>query len=204
MDTIKKIETELLGITKVAANAQQLSSELDLSDNLKNAVSILVDIGRTATTAFVGAGVEIRVEVSEKASGNDAWVPIATHACEIVAASQITADGNEAAGSTVIECGATLPAAGDIIFWEHTTLANSEWGKVVTIVSIGGSESFTLQDGLTNAQLAAKSIYNKGEHIVFLLDCSIYTRLRVVINNNNGATNAQVAARVAAITKQEI
>lgn len=205
---IKTIETELLAITQVAANAQQLSSELDLSDNLKNIVAIFIDHGRTATTAFVGAGTEYRVEASFKApttppSGapNDAWVTIASRVCDIAAATAITADGAEAAGQTSIEIGANTPAVNDICFWENATIANSEWMKVVAIST---GVTFTIQDGLTNAQAAAKTIYNKGERISFLLDCTAYTRIRVVVNNNNGSTNAAIDCRVAAITSQEL
>ncbi len=208
MPKIKKIETELLAITQVAANAQQISSELDLSDNGKNLVALLVDIGRTATTAFVGAGTEIRVEASFKAptdgiSGapNDAWVTVASYVCAITAADAITADGAEAAGQTSIEIGANTPAVNDIVFWENATIGNSEWGKVV---AISAGVSFTLQSGLSNAQAAAKLIYNKAERWAPLLDCSAYTRLRVVINNNNGSTNVAIDARVSAITQQEL
>ena len=197
----KIIETELLGITQVAANAQQLSSVLDLSDNLKNIVAIFIDHGRTATTAFVGAGTEYRVEASQKASGNDAWIPIATRVCGIAAASEITADGNEAAGESVIDIGATTPVVNDVLFWENATIANSEWIKVTAIAA---GVSFTCQNGLTNAQTAAKKIYNKGERFAFLLDCTAYTRLRVVVNNNNGSTNVAIDCRVAAITSQEL
>mgnify|MGYP001617154238 CR=1 FL=1 len=198
---IKTIETELLAITQVAANAQQLSSELDLSANLKNIVALCVMIGRTATTAFVGAGTEIRVEASFKATGNDAWVTIASYTCAIAAATEITADGAEAAGQTLIEIGANTPVVNDIVFWENATIGSSEWGKVV---AISAGVSFTLQDGLTIAQAAAKLIYNKGEKWAPLLDCTGYTRIRVVINNNNGTTNVAVDVRVSAITAQEL
>ena len=197
---VKTIQTELLAITAVAADAQQKSSELALTGIKKAAV--FIDHGRTATTAFVGAGTEYRVEVSEKASGNDAWRTLASVPCGIVAASEITADGNEAAAQTVIECGATYPALGDIVFWENATLANSEWGKVVARVVTGGSESFTLQDGLTNAQTAAKLIYNKAEQFVLNLDVEVFTRMRVIVNNNNGTTNVAIKSRVACITEK--
>lgn len=196
----KTIQTELLAITAVAADAQQKSSELALTGIKKAA--ILIDHGRTATTAFVVAGTEYRVEASQKATGNDAWVSIASHVCAIAAATETTADGDEAAAETVVLCDANYPALGDIIFWENATLANSEWGKVVARVVGAGSESFTLQDGLTNAQALAKKIYNKGERIAFLLDVEAYTRLRVVVNNNNGTTNAAIKARVACITEK--
>ena len=194
----KTIETELLGITLVAAGAQQLSAELALT-NMKKA-TIYIDHGRTATTAFVVAGTEYRIEASQKATGNDTWRTIASVECIITAATAITADGNEAAGQTLIEIGANTPAIGDILFWQKTApnLAQSEWMKVVAIV---GGTSFTIPDGLTNAQLAAEIIYNKAEQFVLSLDVSSFTRLRVVVNNNNGTTNVEVASRIAAITQ---
>jgi len=193
----KRIETELLAITKVAANGQQKSSELALTNIEK--VAILISHGRTATTAFVVAGTEYRIEVSEKASGDDAWRAIASAVCGIAAATEITADGNEAAGEVEIDIGANTPVVNDIIFWENTTLANSEWMKVVAIT---GGTDFTMLDALTNSQTAAKKIYSKGEQFVLSLDVSDFTRLRVVVNNNNGSTNAQVASRIAAIVQR--
>ncbi len=191
------IQTELLAITAVAADAQQKSSELSLVGIKKAAV--FIDHGRTAATAFVGAGTEYRVEVSEKATGNDTWRTIASHVCGIATASQITADGAEAIGQTVIEIGATTPAVGDILFWENATLALSEWMKVVAIAA---GTTFTILDGLTNAQAAAKLIYNQAEQRVLLLDVEAYTRMRVVVNNNNGSTNVAIKSRIACITEK--
>jgi len=193
----KTIQTELLAPTLVAANAQQLSAELDLA-NIKKA-TIYIDHGRTAVTAFVGAGTEYRIEGSQKATGNDTWRTIASVECIITLATAITADGNEAAGTTVIDIGANTPAVGDIVFWRNGTLALSEWMKVVAIT---GGTDFTIQDGLTNPQLAAQLIYNKAEQFVLTLDVNSFTRLRVVANNNNGTTNVGVISRVAAITQE--
>jgi len=192
----KTIQSELLAITAIAAGAQQKSSILALTGIKKAAV--FIDHGRTATTAFVGAGTEYRVEVSEKATGNDAWRTLASVVCAITAASEITADGNEAAGESVIDIGATTPALGDIIFWENATIANSEWIKVAAIVA---GTSFTCLDDLTNAQTAAQKIYNKAEQFVLNLDVEPFTRMRVVANNNNGSTNAAIVSRVACITE---
>lgn len=194
----RTIQTELLAITSVAANAQQKSSELSLADIRK--VAIMINHGRTATTAFVVAGTEYRIEVSEKASGDDTWNTLASVVAEITAASEITADAGEAAGQTLIEIGTTTPAVNDIVFWQNTTLANSEWGKVVAIVA---STSFTLLDGLTNAQTTDYKIYNKGMTTVLVLDVEAFSRLRVVVNNNNGTTNAAIVCRIAAITSGE-
>ena len=195
----KTIQTELLAITKVAANAQQKSSVLALT-NMKK-VAILIDHGRTATTAFVVSGTEYVIQASQKASGDDTWRAIASVVCDITAASEITADGDEAAGETVIDIGTTNPAKGDVVFWENATLGNSEWMRVVSVTDGGAGSTFTIRDGLTNAQAAAKKIYNKGEHFVLSLDVSAFTRLRVVVNNNAGTTNAVVASRIACITQ---
>lgn len=192
----KTIQTELLAPTAVAANAQQLSSVLALA-NVKKA-TIFVDHGRTATTAFVGAGTEYRIEASQKAAGNDTWVPLASVVCDIAAATAITADGNEATGETVIDIGANTPAKGDYIFWQNANLALCDWGKVVAITA---GVDFTLQDGLTNAQLAAQLIYNKAERFALSLDVEAFTRMRVVVNNNNGTTNVNIVSRVACITQ---
>ena len=80
----KTIETELQAIVAVAADAQSISSTLTLTDMRK--VAIFIDHGRDATSAFVGAGTEYRVEVSEKATGNDTWRPIASATAAITAA----------------------------------------------------------------------------------------------------------------------
>ena len=194
---LKTIQTELLAITAVAADAQQKSSELDLT-NISTA-TILIDHGRTATTAFVVAGTEYAVQVSQKATGNDTWRTIASVVCDITAASEITAAGAEAAGQTVIETASTTGlAAGDIVFWVNTTLANSEWGKIVSLIT---NTSFTLLDGLTNAQAAAQKIYNKAQQFALSFNVTGFTRLRVVVNNANGTTNAAIKSRIACITE---
>lgn len=197
---VKTVQAELKGITNVAANAQSISSELDLSGQQKKVI-IYIDHGRTAATAFVGAGTEYRIEVSQKRSGDDTWVPIASVVAEIDAATAIVMDGSEAAGSTVIECGAGLPAVGDYVYFKNGTIANSEWAKVVAIVSTGGSESFTIQNGLTNTQ-AAITLYNKARRFAIQLDVEPFVRLRVVCNNNNGSTNQAIDWRCAATTQE--
>lgn len=193
----KQIQTELQAITAVNANAQSISSTLDVTNY--NEAIIFIDHARDAATAFIGAGTEYRVEVSEKASGNDTWRTLYSVVCDITAASSIVMDAQEAAGATQIETGATLPAAGDIVFFKNATIANSEWAKVVSIVTTGGSESFTIQYGLTNTQ-AAITLYNKAEHFVISVPLKNVIRLNVVCNNNNGTTNQNIVWRCACIT----
>lgn len=112
---VKTIETELLPITAIDASSNTISSVLDVSD--VRVAKIFIDHARNAAGAFVGAGTEYRVQVSEKATGNDAWRTESSVVCGIAAPSEIDPDGAEAAGQTLIEIGATTPAVGDIVFY---------------------------------------------------------------------------------------
>jgi hypothetical protein len=194
----KTIETELQAISTLAANVNAVSSVLDVS--AKSTATIFIDHARDAATAFVGAGTEYRVEISERATGNCCWRTLYSVVCDITAASSIVMDAQEAAAATQIETGATLPAVGDIVFFKNATIANSEWSKVISRVTTGGSESFTILDGLTNIQPAI-TLFNKAEQFVLSLNVKGATRLRVVANNNNGTTNQNIVWRCAAITE---
>ena len=193
------IRSELLGITAVAAGAQQISSTLDISKY--QYITLFIDHARDEAAAFVGAGTEYKIQVSEKASGSDTWRTLTSAVCDITAASDIIMDGNEAAGQTIIETGATLPAVNDIVFFKNATIANSEWVRVTEIDNTGGTEHFHISDGLTNAQAQLAHIYNKAEQFVISLTNTAYTRLRVVVNNANGSTNKAIVCRVAVITR---
>ena len=192
----KTVETELLAATAVAADAQQKSSVLDLT-SIRD-LTLFISHGRTATGAFVGAGTEYRVEASAKATGNDAWLPLASVICGIAAATEITADANEAAGQTLIEIGVNTPAVGDICFWQNNSVDLSEWLKVVAIAA---GTTFTCQDGLTTAQAAAVKIYNQGEIFTLNFNTRSYKRLRVIVNNNNGTTNQAIVSKIAATSE---
>ena len=193
----KTIQTELLVITAIAADTQQKSSTLDVSSIDKAA--IFIDHARDIATAFVGNGTEYRIEVSEKATGNDTWRTLYSVVCGITAASSIVMDETEPAAETEIKTAATLPSIGDSVFFKNATLSNSEWAKVIAIDASGGTEHFDILDGLTNSQ-AAITLYNKSEQFVLNIDLKVYTRLRVIVNNNNGTTNQAIVARVACIT----
>src|SRR3990167_2151482 len=173
VSNVETIETELLAHTAVAASAQAISSVLSLAGIKK--VTVFIDHGRAATTAWNAVGTEYRVEASEKASGNDTWRTLASVVASSVVASSISASGDEAAGQTVIQTvSATTLVAGQIIYWANSvTVASGEWGK---IVSVAAGTSITLQDGLTNGQDSDTSIYNQGEHFVLVLGVESLTR----------------------------
>ena len=116
----KTIQTELLAITAIAADVQQKSSTLNIASI--DRLLIFIDHACDAATAFVGNGTEYRIEVSEKASGNDTWRTLYSVVCGIAAASDIVMDEQEPAAETEIKTGATLPAIGDIVFFKNATI----------------------------------------------------------------------------------
>lgn len=195
---IRTIQSELLAITAIAADAQQKSSILDVE--FMDQILVFIDHARDHASAFVGNGTEYRVEVSEKATGNDTWRVLYSVVCGIAAPSDIATDETEPVAETEISCGATLPAAGDYVFFKNATIGNSEWVTVIAIDASGGTEHFDISDGLTNEQAAIAHVYNKAEHFALNLDLKTATRLRVVVNNAKGTTNRAIVSRIAAIT----
>lgn len=192
----KTIQTELIAITNVAAAAQSISSELSCATNL--AAMIFIDVAPEATNT---PGTEFRIEVSQKASGNDTWVPVTRFLSTTATCNSSAVDGTEAAGQTVIEEATTTGLAlGQIIFFKNSTIGNSEWGKLVAFTA---STSFTLQDGITNAQTGS-TWYNMGERFVAQVDLSCIKRLRVVCNNAYAASSVAVNWRCACITCDSI
>jgi len=194
----KTIQTPLKDYTALAANLQSESLELDLT-NIKK-VSLFIQHARDAANAFVGAGTEYRVLVSSKATGDDGWFPLISVVADIAAASAIATDADEAVGQTRIECGSTVPAVGDFVFFKNATIANSEMSKVIARDVTGGSEYFDILNGLTHLQEDG-TYYNKGEKFALSLDVSAFSRLKVVCNNNNGSTNQAIVWKCEAITQ---
>lgn len=189
----KTIQTELKAVTNVSAGAQSISSVLDVSSVF--GVAIYIDVSPEATNT---PGTEFRIETSQKASGDDTWVPIAGTVSTTATVNSHAVDGTENAGATVIEETTTTGLAlGQYIFLKNTTLGNSEWNK---LVALAASTSFTLLDALTNAQTGS-TWYNRGERFPpFNIDCSYYKRLRVVCNNNYGSSPVAVNWRCAVTT----
>lgn len=192
----KLIQTELKAVTLVPPDIQSISSELALDEI--GQVTFFIDHAKDDDDAPVGQGTEYVIQASEKATGNDTWRSLTSFTATITAPTVMTMDAAEAAGQTVIECGATTPAVGDILFFYNSTITNSEWA---TVVGRSNTVSVTLESGLTNAQGGtAATIYTQGEHFVQTIDVESLLRARVICNNTKGTTNRQICWRCAAIT----
>jgi hypothetical protein len=178
--------TSLLSLQSVAASSVLLSSAVSVAT--KYAISVFCHFGRRSATA-AGAGVNFRLEGSSKSSGDGHWYPIATYTTDFVAAEAEAVSGTEAAGSTVIEVASTTNlTAGDIIYFDNGTIANSEWARVKSVVA---ATSVTLEDAITNAQTGA-TLYDRAEIFGFInVPLDAVTRIRLVVD---GASFTQAFA----------
>lgn len=148
----------LLALQSVAASSVALGTAVDVSTKMGGL--IYVRFGRRAATA-AGAGVNIRIEVSFATSADSTWFPIAVFTTAFAATGGDQAvNGTCAAGQKVIALTDTTGfAAGDIVFCDNGTIANSEW---VRVKSISGGASVTVEDDLVNAQTGA-TLYDTAE-----------------------------------------
>ena len=200
VDTLitETIQTELLAITSIAASTQQASTILSMV-GIKKA-TIFIDHARAGSAAFGTQGTEYRVEASQKAAGNDTWRTLASVVASSAAAQTCASSGNYTVGAaTITILSGTALTLGDKYFWVNGAAASCEWMRVA---AISGTASFTIQDGLTNAQAAASAIVGKAEHFVVSLDVESITRLRAMANNNASGTTQAIYARIACITEK--
>ncbi len=186
----KTAGTTLISLQQVAAAATVKSSATDVSTKIS--ATFYVNIGRDVTTALT-AGVDIRIEGSPDSSGDDQWRPLVSGIKTGTVASESEAvTGTEAIGATVIEVASTTNlVAGDQIFFKNTTIGNSEFSRILSIVA---NTSVTIIDALTRAQTGS-TIFDQAEFFVFAnVNLKSVVRVRAIIDNSVGgvAVNAEV------------
>ena len=146
----KSVQTALLANQSVAASSVVISAAFDMSTKLGGMV--FVRFGRRSNAA-AGAGANIRIEASHATSGDNSWYPLAIFTTAFAACEGETVTGTVAAGQKVITVASTTNlTAGDLIFLDNGTIANSEWHRIKSIV---GNTSVTVEDDLVNAQTGA-------------------------------------------------
>src|ERR1041385_2559867 len=131
----------LLSLQSVAASAVLIGSALDVSSLWE--ATVFLHFGRRSATA-AGAGANLRIEGSPKSSGDGQWFPLQIFTTQFAACEAEAVSGTVASGTNVITVASTTNlTAGDIIYIDNGTIANSEWGRVKAIsanVSITRSE----------------------------------------------------------------
>jgi hypothetical protein len=189
------IQTPLLAAQTIAASTNVLSSTVSVIG--VKSVLLFIDHARAATAAFGTNGTEYRVEVSEQATGNDTWSPIASVLCASAVCNSAASSSDCAAGTTLITItsGTAMPTTGYTVFTSGTI----EWVQP-TIAT--GTASFNVLDATRYAHVSATGIFSGGEKFVMNLDVEAATRMRVVVNNIASATTQPIASRIAYNTTQ--
>lgn len=153
----KTASLTLLALQSVAASSVAVGTAVDVSGKLGGLV--YVRFGRRAATA-AGAGVNIRLELSFAASGNNTWFPLAILTTNFAACEAEAVSGTVGSGTNVITVASTTNLViGDLIYIDNGTIANSEWGRIKSLVT---NTSVTIEDNLVNAQTGA-TLYNAAE-----------------------------------------
>ena len=168
----------IITLQSVAASSVLVSSAVDVSTKWK--ASLNVFFGRRSASS-AGAGVNIYIEGSTFASGDDNWATLAQYTTGFAAAEAEAVTGVVAAGATVITCASTTNlTAQDYIYIDNGTIANSEWRRIKSIVA---ATSVTVIDALTNAQTSS-TMYDSAETYNADLDLSSIMRIRVVADGS--------------------
>lgn len=175
----------------IASGAQTIFPAIDVSERLR--VDFGFFFGLDSATAPVG--LQFRVQKSLRSTGTDSWITVDTIVTPVIAPTAIATDGDEAAGSTVIECGASVPVVGDLILFKNATITQSEIREVKSRVITGGSESVTLMEGLSYGQ-AAGTYYTQAQKYSRSYDAVGAARFRVVANNAYAASSPTAVIRV--------
>ena len=194
----KTIQTALLALQSVASGAIVISTVLDVSTAFEAALGIR--FGRRAATALT-VPCYFRIEASFVASGDTNWIPLFTVASDTAAVEAEAATGTNNAGQAVVTVAATANLAdGDFVFIDNTTIANSEWKRIKSIVT---NTSVTFEENLANAQSAgAATLYDGANAWALVVPVLSVKRLRVVVDNSG--TGQAIAVEVTAITADSI
>src|SRR5215203_4124664 len=151
MATFSKTQgVTLLALQSVASNTVLISSAVDVSTKI--AAAFFIHFGRRTASALT-EGMEFRLEASAKSSGNGHWFPLFAVKTNTTAAESEAVTSTVSSGTNVITVASTTNlVAGDAIYIDNGTIANSEFGRIKSIVA---NTSVTIEDNLVNAQTGA-------------------------------------------------
>ena len=120
----KTAGTSVLALQSIASNTVVISSAIDVSTVF--AAFFGIHLGRRTAIALT-LGAIFRIEASVKASGDGYWFPVAQFQSVVTVAEAEACTGTNAAGQNIVTCASTTNiAAGALIFFDNTTIGNSE------------------------------------------------------------------------------
>lgn len=174
---------------EVAQNTVREGATVDVSAAYSYVLHI--DMALSNTTAQTN-GAKIEVQVSSNTSGDEDWSTFTSFIGPTGTANDEAVSGTEAIGATVIECASTTGLYDDDetrwIYFENTTVANSELGFLVSHVT---NTSVTIQDGITNAQTGSTMFDIAKRYVIELPFAAL--RFRVIYDNTRDAAGAAVS-----------
>ncbi len=174
----KTQDISVLSLQSVSANSVVIG---EVSVSTKIAATLIIHFGRRSASSGT-AGVRIRIETSSKASGNGHWGTIAMFETNFAAVEAEAVSGTVNSGTNVITVASTNNlTANDTIYINNSTIGNSEWGRIKSIVS---NTSVTIEDNLVNAQTGS-TIYDTAEIFTANLRLESMDRIRVVVDGSS-------------------
>lgn len=182
--------TSLLAWQDIATTNVVVGSAVDVSTKL--AATVFAWLGRNpAAGAFTAGWPNIRIEVSAKSSGTDAWIPVATFQPAVGATlANTTLNGAVLANaSSFVVTANTNIAAGDILYLGHTTTpANYE---LVRVKGVSGT-TITPEENVTNAHDTTAVVTDQAEMYMAQIDLTGVGRIRAVCDNANSGRTISV------------
>lgn len=169
----------IFALASIAASTVTVGSETALAT--QDGGLLHVYAGRRAATA-AGAVANIRIEGSYKAAGGvGTWNPLAILAFDFAACEAEAVSGTVGSGTNVITVASTTNlTAGDVIFIDNGTIANSEWHRIKSIVS---NTSVTTEENLANAQTGS-TLYDSAAIFNLIQIPRGIVRLRIVADGS--------------------
>ena len=197
-DFTQSATQELLAHQEITHPANVVGSAVDCSTWLTCQVTAW--LGYIETTANA-TGVAVKIEGSIETSGND-WIPLATFTGSTTAPVTQALTATEPIAETVLAIAATVSfvVGGIIYIKDETSVATSEWGEVVAVVT---DTSITLKDGLIVQKVAGDDVYTQASIFSCLVMCDGLKRLRAVVVHQ-AATGSDIRVKVTAVAATDI
>lgn len=196
MALTKVEQVTLLAIENVESNTSHVGAAVDVATYY--AADVRIRMGRATATAFTTAP-KFRIEGTYDNSSptNQQWVTLAEFQAVVGATigSQVTSSGDGAGSTAVTLAAGTNFAAGDYVFFHHTTLGSSEWHRVV---SISGAV-ITIEEALIIEQVPS-TVRDQAEQYHALLDLTGIQKIRLVCESGATGQAYIVAAEFGAVS----